>query len=141
MESNVFGTGKKLNNKVLLLIYILCPIGLYLLVYLTFKVASSYPAYVNHYYGLAIGCSNAVLVHISFAITGILKPYIGIEIRRTADFFFDLKVSPKYAFSQLFTNIKEEGMWLYALSAVTIVCIVLSVIGFAYLFELYNIVI
>ena len=139
METNVWSRGKKLNNKVLLLIYLLCPIGLYLLIFLSFKAGTSYPTYVNHYYGLAIGCSTAVLVYISFAIVGILKPYIGIEIRRTADFFFDIKVSPKYAFEQLFTNIKNEGIWFYVLSAITIACIVLSYIGFAYLFELYDI--
>ena len=141
METNVFDGGKKWNNKILMLIYLLCPVVLYFFIFISFEMWTSYPSYVNRYYGLAIGCSTAVLIHISFAIVGIFKPYIAIEARRIADFFFDIKVSPKYAFSQAFVSIKEDGMWLHVLLLSTIVCIILSYIGFTFLFELYNIVV
>ena len=87
------------------------------LLYLIFDKAKELPTHVNWYYGFGFGCATGFLFMICFIIAGGMKNSTHILIERWVDFFENLRISLGFAFSSLFTHIKNEGMafWLYIL--------------------------
>jgi hypothetical protein len=139
METNTFNTGKRYNNIITFILYTVCPLVVYFVIFSSFVKATELPTYVCHYYGTSIGFSIGLLVYISMAIAGLFKNYFYVEGRRIKSFFFDIKISLSYAFSELWEDVKSNGIWLHMFLWVTIIYLILSVDGFAFLIELYNI--
>ena len=121
---------------------LLLPLGTILfcfIIYLAFDKLSSGPEFANLYYGLAFGCSTSFIFMLAFAVAGGLKNSFNIVVRRWMDFFESLQISFKYAVSEFFEQLKDEGMvfWLYIL--IMVVQVAVACYGFSVLIEYFGI--
>lgn len=143
MENGGFNPSKRLGNGVLITIYLVSPVLLYLFILYVFLFGNKgYELDLSTEgivaYSLAFGCLLGTLVQFVMILTGTLKEFFFIEVRRIQDLFFDLRYCPSDALRALGNDIKENGVWFHILFWDTIILILLTVLGFYMLVKMYN---
>ena len=112
-----------------------------LLIYAAFSSFSRGPEETNIYYGFGFGCATSFVFMLAFIVAGGLKNSYEIVVSRWMDFFESLQISFKFAISEFFENIKDDGMvfWLYIL--IMIIQVYVAYYCFSFLIDYFGIVI
>ena len=108
-------------------------------VYFVVKIFASYSETVCWNYGFSIGGTLAIGFQIIFLMSGGWEKPINIVVERWKDFFSDLSISIKFAFSSLFENYKSQGIVLLFYIFIMLCTINMCIHGFSYLITLYGI--
>ena len=91
----------------------------------------------NTYSAMVIGFGVGFIFQFSCVFAGLTKGTLSVVVRRVAEFFSNLTVSPKFAFKCYIADVKENGIvfWIYFIIIGS--CLSATILGIIFLFKNY----